>query len=69
LTHTRFGGSARQVILGENAIGADEQRRTALFQQPWVAEAVVHYLSDRVRPQPAPRRASRPEDLLSPAAH
>ena len=37
-----------KVILAENAIGADEQRRTALFQQPWVKEAAVHYLSDRV---------------------
>ena len=40
------------MILGETALTADEHRRTALFQQNWVHEAAMHYLSDRVRVLP-----------------
>jgi hypothetical protein len=38
-----------RTVLGEGTVAADEQRRSALFQQPWIREAVLHYLSDRVR--------------------
>lgn len=38
-----------QVILGESKINLEEMRRNDFYKQPWIKEAVFHYLTAKVR--------------------
>lgn len=38
-----------KVILGESKINLEEMRQTDFYKQPWVKEAVFHYLTAKVR--------------------
>lgn len=37
-----------QVILGESKINLEEMRRNDFYKQPWIKEAVFHYLTAKV---------------------
>jgi len=49
------------MMLGDTSISADEQRHANLFSQPWVHEAISHYLSDM--------SARRTEELMKQVQH
>lgn len=39
-----------EVILGESKVNLEEMRQTDFYKQPWVKEAVFHYLTAKVNP-------------------
>lgn len=38
-----------EVILGESKVNLEEMRQTDFYKQPWMKEAVFHYLTTKVR--------------------
>ncbi|CAO3630626.1 unnamed protein product [Cunninghamella echinulata] len=38
-----------EVILGESKVNLEEMRQTEFYKQPWVKEAVFHYLTSKVK--------------------
>lgn len=40
-----------EVILGETKVNLEDVRQTDFYKQPWVKEAVFHYLTSKVRNQ------------------